>query len=426
MKTLKNPKLLLAAILIGIIAIIPIPHAYSSTLTLTIFTTRPSYTIGEDITIYGNLTYNNLPVPDWPVALEVQDPVGTPVVTRTLQTNTSGTYTLTFKLPTNSKRGTYTAYVSSNYKGETATNNTRFQLIQITQTTVTIEGEDYPITIESNSTITSVTATKTQLNFTSSGPTGKTAYVNITIPTGLNKTQIKVFIDNTELIPPPYPTITTNSTHYFIYFEFALSTHNIAIEYAIADIATTNITPAKTIVGQGYTIRINATIQNQGDYTETFNVTLYANTTSITTETVTLTSGNSATITFTWNTSGFAKGNYTISAYAEPVMGETDTEDNRKEDGWVVVAIPGDFTGQGYPVYAPPDGKVDLNDQMCFVDAFFAKYGIPPPPGVNPANCDLTGQGYPPLSAPDGTVNFNDQMCFVDCFFAQYGIPPPW
>jgi hypothetical protein len=134
-KTLKNSKPLLAAILIGIIAILigiiailPIPYAYSSTLTLTIFTTKPSYTIGEDITIYGNLTYNSSPVPDWPVALEIQDPVGTPVVTRTLQTNTSGTYTLTFKLQA---PGTYTAYVSSSYKGETATNNATFELIKV-------------------------------------------------------------------------------------------------------------------------------------------------------------------------------------------------------------------------------------------------------------------------------------------------------
>jgi len=399
-KTLKNPKPLLAAILIGIIAIIPIPHAYSSTLTLTIFTTKPSYTIGEDITIYGNLTYNSLPVPDWPIALEIQDPLGTPVVTRTLQTNTSGTYTLTFKLQANSKRGMYTAYVSSNYKGETATNNTRFQLIQITQTTVTIEGEDYPITIESNSTITSVTATKTQLNFTSSGPTGKTAYVNVTIPTGLNKTKIKVFIDNTELIPPPYPIITTNSTHYFIYFEFVLSTHNIAIEYAIADVVTTNITPAKTIVGQGYSILINTTIQNQGDYKETFNVTLYANTTATATQTVTLTSRNSTTITLTWNTTGFAKGNYTISAYATPVPGETDTADNNLVDGLIKVTVIGDING---------DFKVDIKD-LVLVIKYFGSYPGHPTKSWNP-NADVNG---------DFKVDIKDLVLVIKHFGEHY------
>jgi hypothetical protein len=377
---LKNHKFLLAIILLAIATATPIPHVYSSTLTVTVFTDKTSYIIEESITVYGNLTYNGSPVQDWPVALEIQDSHHTPVVTRTLQTNTTGTYTLTFKLPTNSKRGTYTAYVSSSYKGETATDNTKFKLIQITQTTVTIEGEDYPITIESNSTITSATATKTQLNFTSSGPTGQTAYVNITIPTGLNKTQIKVFISNTELIPPPYPTITTNSTHYFIYFEFPLSTHNIMIQYAIADIATTNITPAKTIVGQGYNIRINATIQNRGDYTETFNVTVYANTTSIATQTVTLTSGNSTTITFTWNTTGFAKGNYTISAYASPVPGETDTSDNTYIDGWVYVGLVGDVNA---------DGIVDIED----IYNIALHYGTMPGQPSYVPNLDINGDG---------------------------------
>jgi len=103
------------------------------------------------------------------------------------------------------------------------------------------------------------------------------------------------------------------------------------------NISTTNITLLKTVVGQGYTMNINVTVANQGDYTEIFNITVYANTTAIATQTITLTSGNSTTITFTWNTTGFAKGKYTISAYAWPVPGETDTEDNTLPDGYVFV-----------------------------------------------------------------------------------------
>jgi len=83
-----------------------------------------------------------------------------------------------------------------------------------------------------------------------------------------------------------------------------------------------------------------------------------------------------------------------------------------------------DFTGPGYPPPTAPDGKIDINDQMYFVDAFFSQFAIPPPAGVIPAKCDLTGPLYPPLSAPDGTININDQMCFVDAFFTQYGYTP--
>ncbi|MGB9778164.1 MAG: dockerin type I domain-containing protein, partial [Candidatus Bathyarchaeales archaeon] len=66
---------------------------------------------------------------------------------------------------------------------------------------------------------------------------------------------------------------------------------------------------------------------------------------AIETREITLTNGTSTTLTFTWNTSGFAKGNYTIWAYAWPVPGETDTADNNYINGIVTVTIPGDING---------------------------------------------------------------------------------
>jgi hypothetical protein len=64
-------------------------------------------------------------------------------------------------------------------------------------------------------------------------------------------------------------------------------------------------------------------------------------------------------LTFSWNTSGFVKGNYTLWAYAWPVPGETDTEDNTLIDGWAIVAMVGDITGLQRFV---PDGKVEIDD----------------------------------------------------------------
>jgi len=142
------------------------------------------------------------------------------------------------------------------------------------------------------------------------------------------------------------------------------------------DIAVANITVSKTIVGQAYSTSIKVIVENQGDRTETFNVTVYANTTSISTQTITLTSGNSITITFTWNTTGFAKGNYTISAYAWPVQGETDTADNTKIDGTVFVTVAGDVTGEGL---------CDIQDISILVDKFLAE---PSDPQWDP-NCDV-------------------------------------
>jgi outer membrane protein assembly factor BamB len=40
--------------------------------------------------------------------------------------------------------------------------------------------------------------------------------------------------------------------------------------YGIIDVAVLNVTPAKTIVGKGYTVSINVTVQNQGSRTERF------------------------------------------------------------------------------------------------------------------------------------------------------------
>jgi hypothetical protein len=144
------------------------------------------------------------------------------------------------------------------------------------------------------------------------------------------------------------------------------------------DVAVVGVHPWKTIVGQGYSMRINVTLANQGDFTETFNVTTYATTPVIQTQTVTLESGASTTLTFTWNTSGFVKGNYTIWAYAWPVSGETDTADNTCEDGWVLVSCVGDVNG---------DKKTTISDIVMVIGKFGT---LPSSPDWNP-NMDIDG-----------------------------------
>ncbi len=134
------------------------------------------------------------------------------------------------------------------------------------------------------------------------------------------------------------------------------------------DIAVKDVVPNKTVVGKKYTTKINVTIQNQGDYEETFIVTLYANTTSINLENISLISKHSTTITFIWNTTGFAKGNYILRAYASPVTNETDTSDNELIDGLVFVTIPGDVDA---------DRDVDIFDIVLMAYAYSSKEGDP-------------------------------------------------
>jgi hypothetical protein len=131
-------------------------------------------------------------------------------------------------------------------------------------------------------------------------------------------------------------------------------------------LAVTNVTPSKTIVGQGYSMNINVTVSNQGDFTEAFNLTAYADTTIIETKEVTLANSVSTTIFFTWNTAGFAYGNYTISAVADTIPGETDTTNNNFTNGKIYVGIPGDING---------DETVDVFDAVMLAGAAGAKPG---------------------------------------------------
>jgi parallel beta-helix repeat protein len=146
------------------------------------------------------------------------------------------------------------------------------------------------------------------------------------------------------------------------------------------DISVVNVTPSKTVVAQGQGIKINVTVADQGNFPETFNVTVYANTTTIATQTVTLVKGSSTTITFTWNTKGFVYGNYTLWAYVLPIMGEIDTADNTFIYGIVKVTIQGDVDG---------DFHVTILDVVKITSIYASKEGDP---RFNP-NSDLDGDG---------------------------------
>jgi hypothetical protein len=178
------------------------------------------------------------------------------------------------------------------------------------------------------------------------------------------------------------------------YPSFWWETIDVAFEI-VNDVAVTDIGPSKTVVGQGYSMSIDLTIENQGDYTETFNVTTYYEAIPINTIEVTLTKGNFTTITIPWNTTGVAKGNYTISAYATPVSGETDITENNFTDGWIVIAMIGDITG--------PDGWPDDICDMRDVGLVARYFGQTVPHA--PAKCDLTGLT---TGVPDGVIDMRD------------------
>jgi hypothetical protein len=137
-------------------------------------------------------------------------------------------------------------------------------------------------------------------------------------------------------------------------------------------------------------------VQNQGWNTETIDITIYANTTPTIQEQMTLASRSSVNATLIWDSSSLSKGNYTISAYAQPVSGETDTADNNFTDGWVFVSIPGDINVDQY---------VNAKDAVLLGTAFSADQGQP---GYNP-NADINDDGF--VNAKDAVIlgtHFNE------------------
>ena len=152
------------------------------------------------------------------------------------------------------------------------------------------------------------------------------------------------------------------------------------------DIIVANLTSSKTIMGQGCSMQANVTIVNGGLAPETFNLAVYANTTEIGTRTVlNLMNLTSTVIVINGSSSSLSYGNYTISAYAWPVPGETNTDNNNCTGGMVTVTIPGDIDG---------DFKVDLGDLVGLALAYGSKPG-----GArwNP-NADIDGNGEVGLS----------------------------
>jgi uncharacterized protein (DUF2141 family) len=148
----------------------------------------------------------------------------------------------------------------------------------------------------------------------------------------------------------------------------------------IHNVTLTDVAPSKTVVGEGYSLDTTVTAEDLGSYPETFNVTLYANTTTIASQNVTLSAGNSTTISLSWNTTGVAYGNYVISAYVPPVPGETNTTNNTFTAGSVTVSIPGDLNG---------DFKVNLQDLAILAQAYGSK---PDSANWNP-NADIEDSG---------------------------------
>jgi hypothetical protein len=77
------------------------------------------------------------------------------------------------------------------------------------------------------------------------------------------------------------------------------------------DVAVVDVTPYRNWVYEGWSVNINVTVANLGNFTENATLDLYYNLTAgskIGTETVSLSPNETETLTFTWNTTGIKPG----------------------------------------------------------------------------------------------------------------------
>jgi parallel beta-helix repeat protein len=165
------------------------------------------------------------------------------------------------------------------------------------------------------------------------------------------------------------------------------------------NMAIAAISPSKAAVGQGQKVNITIIVQNQGWDAVTTSVTLYANTTILSSFTnIALSERTQTTLNYTWQTASFDKAKYFISANATAIPGETNTADNNMTGGSVLVTIPGDING---------DGTVNILDAITLGNAFLATPGSS---NWNP-NADINS---------DNTVNILDAIILANHFLQQY------
>jgi hypothetical protein len=113
------------------------------------------------------------------------------------------------------------------------------------------------------------------------------------------------------------------------------------VELVVHDVAVTSITVSAETAEIGENITITVVVQNEGTETETFEVKVYRDATEIGAEDgISLDAGAQSTLTFIWDTTGLAAGDYVIKAMADEVAGETDDADNTKTYGTVTLSTP--------------------------------------------------------------------------------------
>jgi len=101
-----------------------------------------------------------------------------------------------------------------------------------------------------------------------------------------------------------------------------------AVVIPVHDIAIIGITPSPTEAFVEDEVTVSVTVKNSGTITESLTLKLYYDGNLIESRNLTLSPGESLSVSFTWKTTGLRAGEYTLRAEVPAVSGETNTADN--------------------------------------------------------------------------------------------------
>jgi hypothetical protein len=327
-----------------------------------LYTQKAVFAPQELVILYALVTYNSAPVAQKLVAFQANgppDPILNITTTGSAPTNEDGIAEFSFRIPwpnTNPEEqvfGTWFCIATVSIADQTVNDTLTFQvgwIIRITDIqTLNASAQPQTLflrnqTIMFNLTIQNIALTQKTATITidaqdsASHPITHIQEENLTFQPGTTYLSASAQI-------PVAATIGQASVQAAAY---TMPPENGGVLYSPAISATFEIItrhvviiavkPSSTSVTSGRTVNITITVKNEGNMTESFNVTAYYDETPIAKKLVAdLEPQTEAALIIPWNTSGVPLGSYVISGVAEAVPGEIETSGKTYVDGTVTI-----------------------------------------------------------------------------------------
>ena len=316
----------------------------------------------QEVILYAYVTYNEAPVMNKIVYFEVNGPVN-PLyevsLSRTATTDEEGLASVSFRIPWPAENaetvvfGTWTVVAAVEIAEETVADTLTFEVGWIIEL-VKVETVDvnnmsktnftrgehmhFRLTVRNIALVEKIATLTIDVYDELDVLLGVVVRENVNIPPGVTV----YFIEDLLIPTSAYVGVGVVRANAYDVFDAAwcpeVTTTFSIIMPIERDVAVINVVPSATEVSPCNVVNIMVVVKNEGDITETFDVSAYYDSALIgTLPVISLPSESERTLTFGWSTSCVPPGVYTISAVASPVPGEIDVADNTFIDGTVEI-----------------------------------------------------------------------------------------